>query len=500
MKQEGKPICRRCSDTGRKCDGYCQPAQRNPMVLLIVPSDDLIRLGDGETRDAFRYFTEVSAPSLVNYGSHYLWNKLVLQISHHDDSIKHLVVAASALDWRQRLTIETPQTPDSYQYHYGKALQILAMRPNPDAGVVLMACLLFMICDEFQQNRFSALQHIMAGRRILGDYCKHYKRTQYSNTIEELGPIFQQLELQTGELDQETLPHHIRWPFLSQRPATQGLNHPKPAFGDQPSSPLYGYQDIGIAGTCLQALAYSCMEPQPRKLPPATVFHVVPHVTMQLNQWLSNFESTCSRLDAKQGTAQRTQIHVLRMYHLCLSIMSRCAPFDDETLYDQYMGQLEHVVVKATIMLSTENAESLKEKLVCALFFIAAHYRDVTFRMRALCTLRQCGWEGIRLATIAEQMIKIEERGHEDVIVAADIPRSNRIRALEVAFPKSEVEDDDHRGASCTLTYLIHPYNSLASLRRHTFMWEDVTDQALQDSVSRLLRRALDFEFLSSAT
>ena len=169
-------------------------------------------------------------------------------------------------------------------------------------------------------------------------------------------------------------------------------------------------------------------------------------------------------------------------------------------LYDQYLGQLEHVIVKATIMLSTNDSEGLKEKLVPAIFFVAAHYRDVTFRVRALCTLRRCGWGGIRLASIVEQMIELEQRGCEDAIVATDISGINRILALEVTFSKSELKDDNDRGACCKLVYSIHPYTSLSSIKKHTFKWEDVTDQALQDCVSRLLGGMLNFEFLSTAS
>ena len=324
LKQELKPVCKRCSNTGRKCDGYFQPARGATTVLLVVPSDDLIGLGK-EISDAVHYFSEVSPPALVNYGSHDLFNNLVLQVCHHDESIRHLVVAASALDRRQRSTNEAPQQSVTHQYHYGKALQSLALSTNPDTQIILIACLLFVICDEFQQNRFSALQHNMAGRSILADYRKHHHGTQYSSTVEEVGTIFQRLELHTGELDQETMPDYIRWPLLDERPAPSRQYFAEPVSRDQPHSPLYGFRDIGDAGACLQVLAYSCLKARPETLPPATVFHVVPDVTIQLNQWLSNFESTCSRLDANEAMVQRTQVHLLRMYHLCQHHLPLCA-------------------------------------------------------------------------------------------------------------------------------------------------------------------------------
>ena len=486
--------------TGRKCDGYSQPVQANAAAVLVIRGDDFAVCGHYESRTAFRYFLDTTAPALVNFGSHYFWNILVFQVSHEDECIKHLVIAASTLDRRQRSTIEPQQGLTAHRYHYSKALHSLSSRSNPDTGVVLMACLLFMICDEFQENHCSALQHIMAGRNILGDYCNQRNSAQYSPIVEELGPIFQRLQLHTGELDQETMPYHIRWPFLNQRRAQPVKpDTPKPIFDFQPPSLFQGYQDVSIAGSCLQALAYSCFKPQLGTRPPTSRFHVVPNITTQLNQWRLYFDGLCIRLDAKQATAQRTQIHLFRLYHSCLSIISRCAPFDNETLYDHLWGQLEHVMVKASVLLHTNDVERLEEKLLPALFFIAAHYRDVAMRRRAICSLGTCGWEGIRLATIAEQMVELEERECDNAIVAADIPESNRVRAIEVIFSSKDEQNND-LGTSCTLIYCVHPYGQPSSLKRHTFEWEGIGDQAVQESVSLLLGRALNFEFLSIAT
>ena len=469
----------------------------NSSALLVAPSCDSFANDPLETRRAFLHFRDVSGPALVNFGSHYFWNTLVLQVSHQDESIKHLVIASSALDRYQRSAIGTQLDLLVYRRHYGIALQTLSSRPNPDAGIILMACLLFIVCDEFQANRSAALQHIMAGRDIMVDYCKSHDRARYSTTIEELGPIFQRLQTNTGELEQQSMPYQLQYECDSQPPAYPS----KPFFSCQlwPGSP--GHIDILDAGQSLQTLAQTCMEPQPGIRPPYSQFHVVSDITAQLNEWLTSFKITCSNPAASFGVTQRTQMHLLLMYHSCLRIMSRCAPFDEETLYDQYWGQLEHVMVKmAYLVRDTHNfafsSLRLEETLLPAFFFIALHYRSCEHRRRAINSLQECGWEGNRLARIAEQVVELEEGGYEDAVVAADIPESNRMRVVDILFPTSRSSEEYSLSPDCTLVYHVYPYNRPSSLRHHDFQWDGMTDKAVQESVRRLLKRASNFEFV----
>lgn len=448
---------------------------------------------------AYSFFVGVSAPGLVNFGSYSFWNRLVLQASFQEISIKHLIIAVSTLDMQQRSHSKSPQDEPLYVLHYGKALQQLSKAQNPDISVILIACLLFIVCDDMVQNQQSALQHIFAARGILEEYHKMPK-AEYHDTVEELAPIFQRLSLQTGELDQQTLPYHTRWPYCQQ---LKGFTKPSVFEHDyfQARSVFEGYQTIDDASICLRQLVPSCLAPQPPWKAPASRFHVVPNVTAQLNQWLSYFDSMCGKMSAKEAAAQRISLHLLRTYHLCLNIMSRCAPFGEESLYDQYMGQLEHVVIKNGFFLTYNSGEipDMEERVLCPLFFVATHYRNVSVRRTAIGHLRRCGWSGIRLATVAEEIVKLEERGCEDAIVAADIPENRRIRALRISFPKS-IMGRVGSASPCVLNYCISPYESPASVKRHTFNWPDVGDQAVQSSIIQLLDRMLVFEFPSIST
>jgi hypothetical protein len=448
-----------------------------------------------EALSAYSFFFEVSAPGLVNFGSYTFWNRLVLQAGYDELSIKHLIVAVSTLDMQQRQNVKNPQEAPLYVLHHGRALQQLTKAANPDIGVMLIACLLFIVCDDMLQNQQSALQHILAARGILQEYYKKPPNVKNRDTVEELSPIFQRLSMQTGELDQQTLPYHTRWPYCTQ---LNGFTKPSVFEQDffQARSVFEGYASVEQASQCLQSLVSSCLAPQPPWKAPASRFHMVPDATALLNQWLSYFDSMCNRMDRKEASAKRVRLHILRTYHLALSVMSRCAPFGEESLYDQYFGQFEHLSTKIGFFLAYNAGDlpDMGERMLCVLFFIAAHYRNVATRRTTVWHLRQCGWSGIRLAFIAEKIIELEEKGFEDAILAVDIPEWNRVRALDINFPSSIVERKPG-STLCILRYSVSPYDGCHHAKSHAFEWDDVGDSAVQSSIVKLLERMVTFQF-----
>lgn len=101
---------------------------------------------------------------LAGYGTEGFWNSVVLQTSFADESIKHLVIAASSL-----YSSTVSQGPENSHFlaHYGRALQKLSHVSQPNVTVILVACILFALCDEIRNQTSSAIQHILAGLRIL---------------------------------------------------------------------------------------------------------------------------------------------------------------------------------------------------------------------------------------------------------------------------------------------------------------------------------------------
>lgn len=159
--------------TGRKCDGYPVPKpQVRPGVLVVAtirpnpplegcsrPSQCMVK-----ARKSYYHFTEIYAPMLAGYGTEGFWNSVVLQTSFADESIKHLVIAASSL---YSSSVSQVSENSYFLAHYGRALQKLSHVSQPNVTVILVACILLALCDEIRNQTSSAIQHIHAGLRIL---------------------------------------------------------------------------------------------------------------------------------------------------------------------------------------------------------------------------------------------------------------------------------------------------------------------------------------------
>ncbi|EXJ81981.1 hypothetical protein A1O1_08048 [Capronia coronata CBS 617.96] len=479
---ESRPSCNRCSSTGRKCDGYPAPKQPAPVALLVVmnvPAPTLDR--DHEARTRFHFFSELCAPSLLNYGGQSFWNRLVLQAGHADEGIKHLILAASCLAYHKQGVSEpaSPMDDPVFLSHYGRGLRTLAQTRNADPAVVLIACLLLILCDEFQQNRFAARQHIVAGRRILA-CCHHNRSIRRSATVDEVAHIFSRLGLVIGELNEPTQPQHLRWPLLGRHRMAEALDLQTP-----PKPPLQeGMTSIQEAVASLQRIASQCTALRIAGQPPATRFHTVPHLTDQLNDWLDQFNWFAAQMYPEQASASRTELHLLRTYHVCLHVLSRCAPFRQESAFDIYAGDLEYLMVKAQLLMPHTSV-----RLIPILFLVATRYRDASFRRRATEMLDHCGLDGQFLSTIASVVLTIEERDVDEPIVCSDIPEENRIRLFGLGRGIN--------GASHTLLFNRAPYTELAPVEHVWFPMQSITWTNTQRSrhASHLLDDVLNFNF-----
>ncbi|RTE72658.1 hypothetical protein BHE90_012920 [Fusarium euwallaceae] len=163
---EKKPSCRRCTSTGRKCDGYPPPKQpRLDAVSIVVMGPTTGSCSTpgacpAKSKQSFQMFSQLYAPMLSSYGTEGFWGMVVLQASHVDESIKHLVIAAANLS-------STNNIP--FLAHYSRALQILSRSQNVDVIIILIACVLLTVCEELQNRGDNAQRHISAGERILAE-------------------------------------------------------------------------------------------------------------------------------------------------------------------------------------------------------------------------------------------------------------------------------------------------------------------------------------------
>ncbi len=451
----GRPSCQRCLSTGRKCDGYPTPEPKKlehdaPVALLMVMECPVPSHCDHAALTAFQFFIQVCAPGLLNYGSQYFWNELVLQACFVDESIKHLTIAASRLGSHRMIQVsEEPAEWDPvFLSHYGKALKLLSRIQNPDPAFLLMACLLLILCDEYQENSFAALQHLIAGRKILAAYQPRRQLRDQSDAIEELGPIFARLELQTGELYSQIRPLSDKWKVDKGRKTW--------LLGDIQHYATMADRDrqwttIDEAVQSLQAITFECTSQEVVGAPPPTRFHTVPNLTTQLNSWLDQYTLLETRIHPNPTRMNPTDLYVIRTYHLCIYVLSRCEPFKQETAFDSYSSNLEHVMVSCGFLIRTARL-----RMIPILFMVATRYRDASIRRRAICMLKQCGLDGQMLAKLALRVVRIEEKNVSEPIVCSDVPEESRVRLVDLVF--------DVNAAAYVLRFKRMPYSQESPL------------------------------------
>lgn len=142
------------------------------------------------SRMSYHLFVELYTPLLSDYGTAGFWNEIVLQASAADESIKHLMIAASSLRGSSlssspagSSSSSSPSSTStiaelspayshekknvSFLLHHGRALQLLSHAPQPSVTIILIACVLLAICDELQHRSTEAQVHIQAGLKIL---------------------------------------------------------------------------------------------------------------------------------------------------------------------------------------------------------------------------------------------------------------------------------------------------------------------------------------------
>ena len=162
---EAEPCCKRCTSTGRKCDGYLRPQADFP----LHESRRLNITGNISDEDrAFAFFRHTAGPALSGHFESYFWTNVVMQLSHHEPAVRHAVVAVSSLYEQFQDVAKTPTLAPTNLVavrHYNAAIKEL--RLARDETLVLVVCALFICVESLQGNHHSAIEHCRSGIQVL---------------------------------------------------------------------------------------------------------------------------------------------------------------------------------------------------------------------------------------------------------------------------------------------------------------------------------------------
>ncbi|KAE8389588.1 hypothetical protein BDV23DRAFT_173030 [Aspergillus alliaceus] len=203
---ESPGLCKNCTLTGRKCDGYDLHRLKVQSKMLPCPQKFGTHFGwitTAEERHFFSYFQHHSIPSLVGLSDSPLWQQLVLQMSHAEQAAYHAVIMLGAIHQVSEENGMRLTGADLYSMRHRFALDQSSrsfsslnkrsISHDPQLyQVLLLCCLLYIISEILWGHYESAIRHLQNGLRVL----KEFKANQSLET-----PIEQFLVVEFTRLD-----------------------------------------------------------------------------------------------------------------------------------------------------------------------------------------------------------------------------------------------------------------------------------------------------------
>ncbi|KAF7873985.1 hypothetical protein EAF04_002657 [Stromatinia cepivora] len=179
---EEKPFCKRCTSTGRRCDGYeiitdlknRNGTKKQPSISTVVQSNALQDPLETIMLDFFHAYT---AAEFAGDFSTEFWERRIFQAATIEPSIRHCIVALGAIHknhidtYQQGQAAENPTPTQAFAFRqYTKAIRILResiIREPHSLEMTLISCILFICFDCLVGDQAAGLVHLKSGLKIL---------------------------------------------------------------------------------------------------------------------------------------------------------------------------------------------------------------------------------------------------------------------------------------------------------------------------------------------
>ena len=436
---ETKPVCFKCTSTGRKCDGYAPPRA----LLFEVFKDK------GERR-SFHYFRERTAPELCGDTDNRFWDGFVLRASYSQEVVRHAIAAIGALN--ESLELQAGgQALASRGLAFEQYSKAIAALTTADQALsmedVLIACILFTWFENLQGNFDISLNHLKSGLKILETWRANPNPRAVQPLVsaatinDDLAPMLDRLKGQAKVF--------LRSPDQS-APVIDDSSLPE-EFCNLAEAHRYLYQIIH----------WSCHSVQVKTKRQGQAYvqeHLIPEIALKLDQWLDLLEQymheTSEKAKVKTAADQhwRTKgaLH-LKIQHQNAMAMLRALPYDHETRFDDQLAHFSNIVKLGQEFLDEDRMGTNPELLVKSdsfdhdhavipsLFLAAFRCRDPEIRRQAILLLRRYHWrediwDSHVAASIAEHLMLLEEQGLGEIQSSKDVPDSSRLYMVACTF------------------------------------------------------------------
>ncbi|KAF2152229.1 hypothetical protein K461DRAFT_268211 [Myriangium duriaei CBS 260.36] len=434
---EIKPACKRCTDTGRKCDGYVNiNPSRKPDPPLVSsrssPSSSLVRTCSPQadipllsaTLPAIElhwisYFSLHTGPSLSGFADGEFWSQTLPQLCFTEPAIRHAVLAVASYHAQFGSYTTERVIPSAARLvsikHYTKAISCLQQclaQGTGNAEIPLICCLLFICLECFEGNRVLVLDHLRSGLSILQSEQSYSPSSPFS-IKPKLNNIFRRLDAQSTMWGRPTCPQ------LEE-------------LVDQLKALDTSITDVSTAQRTLDSLVWlslnfghlvsrdschSCGSPNETIRCPYTLQQ---RLQERLMRWNHDFSELEKAHRDRHGFV--TAARLLRIHHAATFVYLSTCLDTYEQYYEAFMPEFTTIVRLATEIIDSSLQESATESLsfsleavfILPLYLTALKCRDKVIRHKAIHLLEaQSGLEGLCVskihARVARRVVEIEE-------------------------------------------------------------------------------------------
>lgn len=454
------PHCRRCTETGRKCEGPIVRQLRfihnqavnvsttrtpSPEISLLAPQHK------GDERRAFHYFTHHTAPFLAGTVDASFWLDLVPRLAQTYNFVWDTAVCIASL--AEHVPYRAlPATTDSTglnkvitNYEHRQALRFynraivnvrqLAESAQMDDSVIALSYILFASVEFQQRNVKTGTELMKRCCKILSDNLTSLSTRPHSTAGQAI--------------------HQVVAPFVLRKAVTTATlgNGPSPlsvaddeAVNETLKAVLSGSPTLDEARVQLQNLVFDCYEEirladfisNLRDGSPRQVLFMSRCQSLldQMRQWKASFAATRNDRTA-DGATDWIASYLLVYWAVCYISLATCLT-QRQTIFDDYMAHFADIVQHAAVYLRHDVQSStnmvpflsgFNPGVLPPLYFCATKCRDPNLRRQALRLMRQAPrrqedlWAFIVPDRVVAKLISVEEAEEED---KSQLPSSKR--------------------------------------------------------------------------
>ncbi|KAK0614696.1 hypothetical protein B0T14DRAFT_528910 [Immersiella caudata] len=454
---EAKPACFRCTNTGRRCEGYSDvsrtptpPSGSSPSsaVTALLAAPHLGLFDSAAEKRSFQYF-QSNACRLLGGSFHMsFWGREVIQAAIHHPSICHLVVAIGAAYETSEAALDTRGDPELVEFALQQCnrsirelaalaatqtqTQLLAGHQSSEGVYCLLtASILFIHFAHIRGHNTEAIQHTRSAIKLLQDF--------------EASPAFTDPRRTAFPIPMSQLRSMLLSAYGQLRCAVEDTLHDIKDGRDMLVSdvkPATLFLSVSEAHAYVESLFYNTLAfQQGAKIRPPDTPERLRSIVTRHRELCRALESSRIALDAVIASKSRSPskksddeqdergITILHVYHTLLAIWLRIdilQPDRRETAFDLLEVDLEEMLAlcerfvdsEASAHTPTTSQPSLRcsSGLGCVmpLHTIAVRCRNPQLRRRALkllkiCTRRDGLWDSQITAMIATETVQIEE-------------------------------------------------------------------------------------------